>query len=306
MKYKVLKRISISKIIAFCSGQYTAGNELKINYQVKKLLILSFLLSQSYLILSQESTYTTLENIPYYDEASRNEDAYIKERCKMDIYYPEDLEDYATVVWFHGGELTGGQKKIPMALKEKGIAVVAVNYRLYPEIKAPVYIEDAAAAVAWVFNNITSYGGDPDAIFVSGHSAGGYLASMVGLDKKYLLRHHIDANSIAGLIPFSGHTITHFTVRKERGIKGTQPVIDELAPLFHVRPDAPPMLLITGDRELELLGRYEENAYMMRMMKVAGHQDTRILELDGYGHGMTEPAFPLLLNEIRRVLNKNN
>jgi hypothetical protein len=129
---------------------------------------------------------------------------------------------------------------------------------------------------------------------------------MVGLDKKYLLGHQIDANRIAGLIPFSGHTITHFTVRKERGIKGTQPVIDELAPLFHVRPDAPPMLLITGDRELELLGRYEENAYMMRMMKVAGHQETRIMELDGYGHGMTEPAFPLLLNEINRVLNNNN
>lgn len=273
---------------------------------MKNFLIISLLLCQSYLILAQDGAYKTIENIPYYEEAARNEDTYIKDRCKIDLYHPDTIEGYATIVWFHGGGLTGGQKNIPMALKEKGVAVVAVNYRLYPEIKAPVYIEDAAAAVAWVFNNIASYGGDPEKIFVSGHSAGGYLASMVGLDKKYLLRHQIDANRIAGLIPFSGHTITHFTVRKERGIKGTQPLVDELAPLYHVRPDAPPLLLITGDRELEMLGRYEENAYMMRMMKVAGHQETRIMELDGYGHGMTEPAFPLLLNEIKRVLNKNN
>jgi hypothetical protein len=93
-------------------------------------------------------------------------------------------------------------------------------------------------------------------------------------------------------------------VREERGIEGTQPIIDELAPLYHVRADAPPLLLITGDRELELLGRYEENAYMMRMMKVAGHKDTRIYELDGYGHGMTEPAFPLMINEIQRIAEK--
>ena len=72
-------------------------------------------------------------------------------------------------------------------------------------------------------------GGDPKKIFVAGHSAGGYLTSMVGMDKKYLAKHNIDANKIAGLIPFSGHTITHFTVRQERGIDGKQPIIDGLS-----------------------------------------------------------------------------
>jgi hypothetical protein len=95
------------------------------------------------------------------------------------------------------------------------------------------------------------------------------------------------------------------TVREERGIENTQPVVDDLAPLYYVRADAPPLLLITGDRELEMLGRYEENAYMMRMMKVAGHKETKIYELDGYGHGMAYPAFPLLLNEVRRILEEN-
>ena len=125
--------------------------------------------------------------------------------------------------------------------------------------------------------------------------------SMVGLDKSWLEPYHIDADRIAGLIPFSGHTITHFTVREERGIKGTQPIIDNLAPLFHVRPDAPPLLLLTGDRSLELLGRYEENAYMMRMMKVCGHQETALYELQGYGHDIIAPGIPLLLKEIERI-----
>lgn len=129
---------------------------------------------------------------------------------------------------------------------------------------------------------------------------------MVGLDKRWLKRHEIDANRIAGLIPFSGHTITHFTVRKERRIEGTQPVVDDLAPLYHVRKDAPPLLLITGDREMEMMGRYEENAYMMRMMKVVGHPDTRLYEMDGYGHNMLTPAFPLLIKEVNRIVKMSS
>ncbi len=247
---------------------------------------------------SAKVAYVTENNLSYSIDFS---DSYKSERCVLDFYYPEKGKGFATVIWFHGGGLKGGSKSIPSALMEQGIAVVAPNYRLTPKVKAVACIEDAATAVAWVFKNIEKYGGDPDKIFVSGHSAGGYLASMVGLDKAYLAKHGIDANRIAGLIPFSGHTITHFAVRNERGIPRHQPVVDALAPLYHVRPDAPPLLLITGDRELELLGRYEENAFMMRMMKVAGHKDTRLFELDGYGHGMTQPAFPLLVNEVKRI-----
>ena len=181
----------------------------------------------------------------------------------------------------------------------KDIAIVAPNYRLNPKVKAPTYIEDAAASVAWVFNNIEKYGGRKDLIFVSGSSAGGYLTSMIGLDKSYLLNFGIDADNIAGLIPLTGHTITHFTVRDEMGISGTQPVIDKYAPLFHIRNDAPPILLITGNRELEMLGRYEENAYMMRMLKVIGHPNVELMELDGYGHGIGYPSMPILLKKVR-------
>lgn len=244
--------------------------------------------------------YKTETNILYRE--ATNLDDYMKERCRLDIYYPQDKKNFTTIVWFHGGGITGGEKFIPEVWNEKGFAVVAVNYRLSPKVKCPVYIEDAAAAVAWVFHHIGDYGGSAKKIVVSGHSAGGYLASMVGLDKHYLQAFGVDADSIAALVPFSGHCITHFTAREERGIPGTQPIVDEYAPLYFVRPDAPPLYLITGGRELEMLGRYEENVYMYRMMKVAGHTKTFLYELDGFDHGgMAWPAYGLTLRILKEL-----
>jgi acetyl esterase/lipase len=262
----------------------------------------SFLKSQTVGIPENETEYATVENINYRSLVESANDEYMEERCKLDIYYPVKEKGFTTVIWFHGGGLNSGNKFIPEKLKEKGIAVVAVNYRLNPKVKNPAYIEDAAAAVDWTFNNMKKFGGDISKIVVSGHSAGGYLASMVGLDKKWLAEFGIDANQIAMLVPFSGHTITHFTIRKERGIAGTQPLVDEFAPLYHVRADAPPLVLITGDRNLEILGRYEENAYLWRMMKVAGHKKTKLYELDSFDHGgMASPAYEILLNEIKTL-----
>ncbi|MGB2435910.1 MAG: alpha/beta hydrolase, partial [Flavobacteriaceae bacterium] len=228
-------------------------------------------------------------------------DSYQSERCKLDLYYPKGIKNFPTVVWFHGGGLKAGNKSVPEQLKEKGIAVVAVNYRLHPKVKAPVYIEDAAAALAWTFRNIAKHGGDPDKIIVSGSSAGGYLTLMVGLDKSYLQTHHIEANDILALLPLTGHTITHFTVRAENNIPKTQPIIDRFAPLYHVRADAPTIVLYTGDPELEMLGRAEENAYMMRMLKVTGHPDVNHIIFEGYGHGIQHPALPLVIKKIKQL-----
>lgn len=267
---------------------------------MKKIFFLILLINN--LSAHAQQQYVTEKDIPYYPDSINQKDKYVASQCMLDMYYPKGAKNFATIIWFHGGGITGGTKEIPKALTEKGYAVIGVEYRLSPKVKAPAYIEDAAAAVAWAFQHIASYGGDPNLIFGSGHSAGGYLGMMITLDKKYLDKYHIDANRIAALIPFSGQAITHFTIRQEKGIKDTQPVIDEYAPLYHVRADAPPMLLITGDREKEMLGRYEENAYLNRMMKLAGHKRTTLYELQGFDHGgMAEPAFPLLLKEVAAV-----
>jgi len=248
---------------------------------------------------TEANVYRTETNILYRSAAELSDG--MRERCRLDVYCPANRKGFPSVVWFHGGGLTGGERFVPRALQEQGMAVVAAGYRLSPKVKSPGHIEDAAAAVAWVFRNISAYGGETNRIFVSGHSAGGYLACMIGLDRRWLAPYGIDANTIAGLIPYSGQCITHFTLRAERGIPDTRPVIDDLAPLYHVRKDAPPLLLITGDRERELLGRYEENAYLWRMMKVVGHPDVGLFELGGYDHGqMVEPGHPLLLQFIRK------
>jgi acetyl esterase/lipase len=272
----------------------------------QKLYFLSLIFICAFHTIAQtQTTYKTITRIPYRILNSQIANEYERESCWLEIYFPENIEHFTTIIWFHGGGLTSGEALVPEELKNQNIAIIAVNYRLSPKAKCPDYIEDAAAATAWVFNNIGKYGGDTHKIYISGHSAGGYLASMIGLDKKWLADYNIDADSIAGIIPFSCQTITHFTIRKEQGIADTQPIVDKYAPLFHVRPNAPPLVLITGDREMELLGRYEENAYLWRMMKIAGHTQTYLYELDGFDHvEMAKPAFGLLLKYIRGQLIK--
>lgn len=251
---------------------------------------------------NDQTKYGIEREISYLEE-NKPATAYQLERCRLDLYYPQGETGFATVVWFHGGGLTGGNRHIPTELQNQGLAVVAANYRLSPKATCPAYIEDAAAAVAWTFRNIGNHGGDPNQIFVSGHSAGGYLTSMVGLDKRWLAACGIDADRIAGLIPLSGQTITHSTIRQERGLPEKVPIIDSFAPLNHIRPDAAPLLLMTGDREMEMVGRYEENAYLMRMLKVIGHPDVTLYEFQGYGHNMVEPAMDPMLRWIREKAN---
>lgn len=271
---------------------------------MKRIIILVLLLIQGITVISQTKDHLKELNIPYYSNSINQSDKYISEKCLLDIYYPVNVKDFPTIVWFHGGGLTSGNKTVPSGLLKKGICIVSVNYRLYPKVKCPKYLEDAAAAVAWVFNNIKKYGGDPDLIFVSGHSAGAYLTSMIGLDKRWLAANNIDANKIAGLFPLSGNGITHQAIRAERGLSKMVPVVDEYSALYHVRADAPPLILMTGDREMEYVGRYEENAYLIRMMKLVGHKETILYEFDGYGHGMTGPAFPLMFKHIKLITEK--
>ena len=249
--------------------------------------------------LSMLGQYQTDMDVQYTSKT----DGYSVERCKLDIYYPMKTSGMPVVIWFHGGGLTGGQKSIPDGLKDAGFIVVAPNYRLIPNVKIDDCIDDAAEAVAWVFNNIKEYGGDSSKIFVSGHSAGGYLTSMIGLDKKWLKNYEIDADSIAGLIPYSGQAITHFAHRRINNIPELQPTVDEYAPLFHIRKEAPPYIIITGDEDLELYGRYEENLYLWRMLKLVGHPDVQIFKLDGHNHGdMVSPAHHILKQQIKRLI----
>ena len=142
--------------------------------------------------------------------------------------------------------------------------------------------------------------------FIAGHSAGGYLTSMIGLDKRWMAPYGIDPDTaFAALIPYSGQVVTHFARRREMGIPDTQVVVDDMAPLNYIRPDCPPILILSGDRGREMLGRYEENAYFWRMMQVVGHPDVEIREFDGFDHGnMPQAGHYVAVRYIRDFVKK--
>lgn len=228
-------------------------------------------------------------------------DSYTEKMCRLDVAYEEGAEGRPVIIWFHGGGLTSGWRHIPETLLRDGAVVVGVGYRFVTEVSIPETLDDAAASVSWVFENIEKYGGDLSKIYLAGHSAGGYIVNMLGLNKEYLAKYAIDPDKqIKALVPYSGQVITHFAQRRKQGLGDLTPTIDHLAPLYYVRGDAAPMLVISGDREIELFGRYEENAYFVRMLKLNGHKDVIFHELDGFDHGdMAEPAHLILLKYIK-------
>lgn len=243
---------------------------------------------------AQDAQYKFVKDIIY----TSSKDEYSLQQCRMDFYYPQHLQDFTTLIWFHGGGLTSGNKDIPEELKNQKFAVLSVGYRFAPKVRVEDILKDGAEAINWLCNNIESYGGSRTKIVIGGYSAGGYIALMLGLRKDLLQKHHIDVDHFLGVISCSGQTITHFTERKSLNMHEAQPLVNEMAPLYWVRKTPISIMLITGDREKEMVGRYEENAYLARMLKIVGNQNVELLELQGYDHGMLHPAFPLLIRRM--------
>ena len=246
-----------------------------------------------------QQQYKTVKDIAYIDASDTS--AYRRERCKLDVYYPVGQQGFKTIVWLHGGALEGGAKEVRPELKDCGVAQVAVNYRLFPRCKCPDYTRDAAAAVAWTIKHIAQYGGDPSQVYVGGHSAGGYLTLMLALDKRYLAEYGVDADQIRGYFPVSGQCATHYTIRKERGISYTLPIVDGQAPLNNARKLGTRLTLITGDRRLEQMARYEENLYLKAVLEGVGNATVPLYELEGFDHGAVLAPAGLLIRQLMQA-----
>lgn len=177
-----------------------------------KKMLLMMLLAICTLSISAQSASNKDATIVSDIQYKSNQDAYVNERCKLDIYYSKGQKDCPVVVWYHGGGLTSGSKQLPSQLMSQGYTIVGVNYRLLPTVTIDQCLDDCAAALAWVFKNIEKYNGSSKKIFVSGHSAGGYITAMLGLDKEWLDHYGVDANQIAGLIPFSGMVMGQWVI----------------------------------------------------------------------------------------------
>ena len=202
----------------------------------------------------------------------------------LDIYLP-DSTAFPVVVYFHGGGIEVGdkteQKIFFNYLVSRGIAVVSANYRMYPAAKYPDFLEDAAAAVAWVFENI-GQSGAIKGIYVGGSSAGGFISQMLCFDETWLSKYGIAPTDIAGFIHDAGQPTCHFNVLRERGIDPRRIIIDASAPLYHVGESGqyPPMLVIVSDADIE--NRYEQTMLLLATLKHFGHgEKVRLTVMNG-------------------------
>lgn len=238
--------------------------------------------------LTRAADDAVLTHIPYKTGDSLS--SYEKQRCLLDVYLPKEDKGFATLVWFHGGGLTGGNKdadstkKVAQGLAKSGVAVVVPNYRLNPQAKYPAYIEDATAAVAWTLQHIGKHGGDTKRVFVGGHSAGAYLTLMLGMDAHYLAAFGLKPQQLAGLVPVSAQVMTHYTVRQERGISKFSVTADAAAPVFYADvKNLPPILVLCADKDMP--ARAEENVYLVALMKGAGNKRVTLQVIADRNHG---------------------
>lgn len=255
----------------------------------------------------------TLRDIAYKDDVI-SQTPYEQERCKLDLTLPADAKGFPTYVWFYGGGLKNGGKdlrseycaEIRASLAQAGVAVVTPDYRLSPKAKYPAYVDDAAAAFAWTVKHIAGHGGDPRKVFIGGHSAGGYLALLVGMDPERLKPHGLTLAHVAGIAQVSGQVFNHYTVREERGQARYGITSDEAAPAFHIRKSLPPILSIYAQNDM--LSRAEENMFFVTTLKAAGHTENYSLRVDDRDHGTVghnlrnddDPARLAILNFIAK------
>jgi acetyl esterase/lipase len=238
------------------------------------------------LTAADEANVKVIENISYKSGDALSE--YEKTRCKLDLYIPENAKDLPCILWFHGGGLTEGDKAekstaaVARALAADGYIVASANYRLSPMATYPAYIDDSAAALGWLFKNAAAHGGSDKKIFISGHSAGGYLSAMVGLDARWLKPYGLKPDDLAGIIPVAGQMITHSTIRIERGLSKTAVIVDDAAPVHHARKDTPPILLLYAEKDMAL--RADENIFCFAALKAAGNKRVTLKEIPGRDH----------------------
>lgn len=235
-----------------------------------------------------EGGFEVTRDIPYYpDEVYTND--HIKTFCRLDLRVPKGREKFATVVWFHGGGLIRGSRGGFYRTPEDDVACVSAGYRLLVDGKATPTdcVSDAGAAVAWTLRHIAEYGGDPKKVFVSGSSGGGYLTFMVGMDSKWLKPHGFSPNDLAGLFPQTGQASTHFTIRAVNGDPTSTYItkVDEWAPLAYAARDLPPMLIQTGENEIDIPCRAEENRLLYASLLALGHRDVQLCAHPGRRHG---------------------
>lgn len=186
-------------------------------------------------------------------------------RQRLDVYVPAGRAETSlpVVVFFYGGGWVDGARGdyafAGRAIAAQGFVAVVADYRLVPQVRFPLFVEDGALAVRWARDNIARYGGDPARIALSGHSAGSYIGAMLALDPRYLTNIGVDPKIVRGAALLSGpYDFYPFSEQRGRDALGAWPRPAETQPISFARADAPPMLLIHGTADTIVQPRNSE------------------------------------------------
>ncbi len=208
------------------------------------------------------------------------------ERKKLDVYRPLNGSGPAPVVMFiYGGSWRAGDRFeyefVGRALAAAGFVVVVPDYRLWPEVRYPEFLEDNAQAMKWVEDNIKGYGGDPRRFFLAGHSAGAYNAVMLGLDRSFQREYGVTmpVRAIAGI---SGpYNFYPFEYDQVRDTFGPAPNPEGTQPINLVTPEAPPIFLASGTADP--IVRVENSRALAERLRASNVWVTEKY-YDGFGH----------------------
>lgn len=211
----------------------------------------------------------------------------------LDVYLPPNAaaKPAPVVVFFYGGSWKTGSRDqyrfVGQRLAQLGVVAVVADYRTYPRTTFPGFVEDGAAAVAWVHRHAADYGGDPARLFVAGHSAGAQIAALIGTDARYLEAHRMQPRDLAGVIGLSGpyDFVIGRAYEQVFGPRGQWP---QAQAVNFVNGDEPPFLLIHGrdDRVVEARDSQE----LADKLRAAGGR-AELVELPDAGHLAPLAAF---------------
>jgi acetyl esterase/lipase len=207
-------------------------------------------------------------------------------RQKIDLYVPDNLKAAAPVIlFFYGGSWQSGSKELYLGLGQafmsEGIIVAVADYRLYPQVRYPTFIEDGAKAFSYVHAQAAQYGGDPNRIFVAGHSAGAYIAVMLAANERYLRAANADSRWIHGVIGISGpYNFLPLTDKDLIAIFGGSDRFDT-QPITYVDGKRPPMLLAYGTDDTTV-GPHNSTDLAEKLRSF--HSEVEVRAYPGVGH----------------------
>jgi acetyl esterase/lipase len=191
-------------------------------------------------------------------------------RNKLDLYLP-DRALFPMVVFAHGGAWVSGDKALHASLgtflARNGIGTAVVNYRLAPKVRHPAPAQDLSRAFAWTHEHISSYGGDPDRLYLCGHSAGGHLAALLGTNESFLAAEKLSFEHIRGVVAISGVYQIHWNIT----VAGLSHVFRDAnkraaSPYWNIKAGCPPFLIVRAQKEIWTLS-YQARTFHQRLLR---------------------------------------